>query len=200
VSYQAKGPDIGVWHMEEVPKLQPFWRDGAAVGAAIVAGLALSQCSLIGLPRSRVSFPDQGNVLLKTIHLARNVLDRSAMIGFSLAVAGLVRVLREPSHCRRLLVRQPGVAACAAVAAALAAGAVNTAVWGAWWIEFQSPWVAPHRIFFPLAQRHVSNCVLGVWAFLALSGLQTRGRNWVNWLGWTLGVTAVVNSVVWYFP
>ena len=43
-------------------------------------------------------------------------------------------------------------------------------------------------------------CVLAVWAFLALVGLWTSGRNWVNWLGCAIGLLTVVNLALRCLP
>jgi hypothetical protein len=187
--------------MEDARLRHPSALDVLALATVIVVGLVVSQYSPIGIQPRTWDFSYPGNLFLAGVHKARHALNAAAPVGFGLAVVGFARVLREPRPRRRRLFRQPGVAACAAIAAALAAGAVNTAVWVVRWLEFHEEWLSPRAsMFFTLAGRHVSDCVLGAWAFLALGGLWSPGRNWVNRLGWALGVLALVNTVLWCLP
>jgi hypothetical protein len=92
------------------------------------------------------------------------------------------------------LFRQPGVVA------ALITAAANTTLWLVRWIELQEALPLPVHTLFEIAARHVSFCVLAVWAYLAFGGLWASGRNWVNWAGGTLGALAILNSVLWCLP
>lgn len=146
--------------------------------------------------------PLDGNIIVDGLNKVRRVLDTAMPAFLGLAVLGFVRVLRERRETRRLLLLQPGVAACAALVAALCAAAANAALWLVRWIEHQEQWSSTS---FPLAvfrcaEGHGGHCVIAVWAFLALGGLWASGRNWVNRLGGTLGVLVVLKTVLWCLP
>jgi hypothetical protein len=190
--------DRRAFYVDNAELRKPSWLDVvtlAAVGAAMVA---FYQCGWIrALPRQ---FPSDGSLIVDGLHEARRILNAVMTVGFGLAVVGFVRVLREPSQARSLLFRQPGVAACAAMVAALITAGANTTLWLVRWIELQVAMPFPVDTLFAIAERHVSFCIVAVWTYLALGGLGAPGRNWVNWLGGTLGVLAVLNSVLWCLP
>jgi hypothetical protein len=180
----------------------PSWLDVVTLAAVVAAVVAFYQCGWIrALPRTRVFAPD-GNLIIDGLHEARHVLGLVMPVGFALATVGFARALREPKPARRLLFRQPGVAACAAMVAALITAVANTTLWLVRSIEFQEVWLTNGflSILLEIALRHVSFCVLAVWAYLAFGGLWASGRNWVNWVGGTLGVLAILNSVLWCLP
>jgi hypothetical protein len=178
----------------------PSWLDLVTLAAVVAAVVAFYQCGWIrALPRTRVFAPD-GNLIIDGLHETRHVLGLVMPVGFALATVGFARALREPKPARRLLFRQPGVAACAAMVAALITAVANTTLWLVRWIEFQEALPFPVHTLFEFAARHVSFCVLAVWAYLAFGGLWASGRNWVNWVGGTLGVLAILNSVLWCLP
>jgi hypothetical protein len=187
--------------MDDVHRERPSWIDVLALVTVIVVGVALGWYSRNKLHRGTWDFVPPRNVFLSGARQARHFLDVATPVGFGLAVVGLARVLREPRSRRRLLLGQPGAAACAALVAALGAGAANTAIWTVRWFEFGEQWATPGAgMFFNLAARNVSYCILAAWAFLAFGGLWTHGRNWVNWLGCALGMLAVAKTVLWCLP
>jgi hypothetical protein len=181
----------------------PSWLDViilAAVAAAVVAFYNFGW--IRALPRTRVFAPDE-NAIIDALHEVRHVLSSAMPVGFALAVVGFARVLREPKPARRLLFRQPGVAACAAMVAALIVAAANTTLWLIRWIEFGDEWLPtgfPANILLEIAASHVGYCVIAVWAFLGLGGLCASGLNWVNWLGSALGILAVLLALLWCLP
>jgi hypothetical protein len=141
------------------------------------------------------------SAFINGIHTARHIADQLTPVVFGFALVGLARVLREPAPRRRLLFRQPGVAACAAIGAALTSGGVKTAIWIVCSFEFSAPWATPSvALVIDLGARPMGFCVLAVWAFLALVGLWTSGRNWVNWLGCAIGLLTVVNLALRCLP
>ena len=108
------------------------------------------------------------------------------------------------SRQRGILFRQPGVAACTRrVVSALITAGTTPVLWLVRRIEFQedSEWLShgfPLGILFEIAARHASFCVVAVWAFLAIGGLWSFGRSWVNWLGATVGAYArFLNAFLW---
>ncbi len=182
----------------------PTWLDWiivAALGAALVA------CYKVGWitpPRKTPVFESDANSLSARLHDARHFLNCATPFGIAVAIAGFARVLREPRPARCLLFRQPGVAACAAVVAALITAGANTALWLVRWIEFQEQWLSngfPVQILSEIVARHVNICVIAAWAYMAFGGIWARrGANWVNWLGGTLGILAVFKTLLWYVP
>jgi hypothetical protein len=173
----------------------------ATLGAALVACYKLGW---ITPPRRTPVFESDANSLSARLHDARHILNSAMPFGIALAIAGFARALREPRPARILLFRQPGVAACAALVAAMITAGANTALWLVRWIEFQEQWLSngfPAQILFDIAARHVSISVIAAWAYLAFGGMWARpGGNWVNWLGLTLGILAVFNTLLWYVP
>jgi hypothetical protein len=180
---------------------KPSWIDVLALAAVIVVAVVLRQCGQI-IPAWRPwDFVPPENAFIVVARNVRRVLETLTPSIFGFAVVGFSRVLRQPRPRRILQFRQPGVAACAAIVAALAAGTVNTAVWMVRWFEFGEQWLTPSAgMVINLAARHVSSCVLAAWAFLACGGLWTPGRNWVNRLGCALGILLLVNSVLEWLP
>jgi len=180
---------------------KPSWIDLLALAAVVVVAWAIIRYYQTDLhPRSSDFVPAE-NAFLDGARKVRFFLDRVTPACFGLAVVGLVRVFRESRPRRRLMFRQPGVAACAAFAAALAAGAVNMAVWTVRWLEFSEAWLTPGEgMVIALALRQLPYCILAAWAFLAFGGLWTHGRNWVNWLGCAIGIVAIVDLIVEWLP
>ena len=147
-----------------------------------------------GIWESGVLLDDPRSKGVRAVH---HVVEWLTPAVFGLAAVGLARALREPMPGRASLFRQPGVAACAAIVAALAAGAMNTAVWTIRWLEFSEPWLTPApAMLIDQSAWYLGPCVLAVWAFLAVAGVWMPGRNWVNRLGWAIGSLAVVGSVL----
>lgn len=181
----------------------PTWLD-VIIAAALAA--ALFACYQLGWIRAHEKTPvfeRDPNSISAWLHEARYILSSAMQIGIILAIVGFARVLREPKSARRLLFRQPGVAACAAIVAALITAGANTALWLVRYVEFHDMWLTtgfPVNVLFDLAERHVSISVIAAWAYLAFGGVWARGRNWVNWLGGTLGFLAVLNTLLWYVP
>jgi hypothetical protein len=178
----------------------PTWHDVIIAGALAAALFACYQLGWIRTPeKTRFFAPDPSSVIA-WLHEARHLLSSGTPIGIALAIVGFARVLREPKPARRLLFRQPGVAACAAIVAALITAGANTALWLVRWIEFQEQWLrsgVPVQVLFDISTRHVSISVIAAWAYLGFGGVWARGGNWVNWLGGTLGVLAVFNTLLW---
>jgi hypothetical protein len=183
--------------------MQKFsWVDILALGAAVAGALALKHfCwDAVYHPWAWNFVPTQ-NAFINGIHKARHIADELTPVVFGFAMVGLARVFREPAPHRRLLFRQPGVAACAAIVAALAAGGARTAIWIVFWFEYSAPWATPSiAMVIDLGARPMGFCVLAVWAFLASVGLWTPGRNWVNWLGCAIGLLTVVNLALRCLP
>jgi hypothetical protein len=197
---RRESKDQRAFDVDNAELRNPSWLDVvtlAAVGASVVVFYQFGW--IRALPRQ---FPSDGNPILDGLHEARRVLHAVMSVGLGLAVVGFVRVLREPRQARSLLFRQPGVAACAAMVAALMTAGANTALWFVRWIEFQEVWLSNGflSVLLEIAARHASFCVVAVWAYLAFGGLWASGRNWVNWLGGALGVLALLNSVLWCLP
>jgi hypothetical protein len=182
----------------------PTWLDVIIAGALAAALFTCYQLGWIRTPeRTRFFAPDPSPVIA-WLHQARHLLSSGTPIVIALAIVGFARVLREPKLERRLLFRQPGVAACAAIVAALFTAGANTALWLVRLLEFQEQWLSngfPDAILLDGASRHLSISVIAAWAYLAFGGMWARrGGNWVNWLGGTLGVLAVFNTLLGYVP
>jgi hypothetical protein len=143
-------------------------------------------------------------MIVDGMHKARHFLNAATPVGFGLALVALAWVFREPLPRRRRLFLQPGVSACVAFVAALLAGTANGAMWTIRWLEFHEQWLAGSRVttnvLFSSAQSYLPFCIVAAWVFLALGGLWTQGRNWINRLGIALGVMAVVHSLLWCLP
>jgi hypothetical protein len=184
-----------------IPMQKPSWIDILALAAVIVGAVALRwHCQIELHPRVGNFLPPE-KAFINVARNVRHVVEEVTPAVFGFAVVGFARVLREPAPRRRLLFRQPGVAACAAMVAALAAGAVNTAIWAVRRWEFSEAWLNPGpAMAITLGARHLSYCVLAVWAFLAVGGSWTPGRNWVNRLGCVIGSLVVVDSVLRCLP
>jgi hypothetical protein len=182
----------------------PTWLDWITLAGLAAAFVACFKLGWIRPPTKTPVFELDAISLSARLHDARHTLNSAMPFGIALAIAGFARVLREPKPARRLLFRQPGVAACAAIVAALITAGANTALWLVRWIEFQEQWLSngfPVSILFDIAARHLSISVIAAWAYLAFGGMWARrGRNWVNWLGGTLGILAVFNTLLWYVP
>jgi hypothetical protein len=182
----------------------PTWLDWITLAALTAALVACYKVGWITPPRKTPVFESDANSLSARLHDARHILNSATPFGIALAIAGFARVLREPRPARSLLFRQPGVAACAALVAALITAGANTALWLVRWIEFREQWLAngfPVQIVFESTTRHLTICVIAAWAYLAFGGAPARaGANWVNWLGGTLGILAVFNTLLWYVP
>jgi hypothetical protein len=177
------------------------WIDTVTIAAVIIGAIALGWFSEIELhPRAWRSGSPAGG-FISGARKVRDLIDDMTPAVFGFAVVGLARALWESDADRRLLFRQPGVAACAAAVAALAAGVMSTAMWAVRCWEFSEPSGSPRlAMVITYAARHLTSSVLVIWAFLALSGLWMRGRNWVNWLGCAIGFLAIVNSALWFLP
>ncbi len=182
----------------------PTWLDWITLAALTAALVACYKLGWITKPRKTPVFESDANSLSARLHDARHILNSATPFGVALAIAGFARVLREPRPARSLLFRQPGVAACAALVAALITAGANTGLWLVRWIEFREQWLSngfPLQILSEIVARHVNICVIAAWAYLAFGGIWVRrGGNWVNWLGGTLGVLAVFNTLLWYVP
>jgi hypothetical protein len=197
---QRESKDRRAFDVDNAELRSPSWLDVVTLAAVVAAVVAFYQCGWVrASPRH---FPSDGNLIVDGLHEARRVLNAVMPVSFGLAIVGFVRVLREPRQLRSLLFRQPGVAACAAMVAALITAGANAALWLVRSIEFQEAWLSNGflSMVLEIAARHVSFCVLAVWAYLAFGGLWASGRNWVNWVGGTLGVLAILNSVLWCLP
>jgi hypothetical protein len=177
-----------------------FRIDMLALTAVIAGAAALRFYCQIELHPGVWDFGLADNAFINGARKARHFVEALLPVVFGFAAVGFARVLREPAPNRRLLFRQPGVAACGAIMAAFAAGWVNIAVWAVGRLEFSSQWgTFSAAMVISQGERHLSHCVFAVWAFLAVGGLWTPGRNWVNWLGCTIGSLAAVNSALWYW-
>jgi hypothetical protein len=143
-------------------------------------------------------------MIVDGMHKARHFLNAATPVGFGLALVAFAWVFREPLPRRRRLFLQPGVSACVAFVAALLAGTANGAMWTIRWLEFHEQWLAGSHTttnaLFSSAQSDLPFCIVAVWVFLALGGLWTRGRNWINRLGIALGIMAVVHRLLWCLP
>ena len=189
--------------LEDRGQLALSLREAAVLVVVVIGSVALRQYGWAGESTGRWDSRSDANIIIDGLHKARHLLNAATPIGFGLAVAAFARMLREPLPRRKHLFLQPGGAACVALVAALLAGAANSAAWAVRRFEFHEPWLAGSsttNILFSSAQSHLTFCVLAVWAFLAFSGLWTRGRNWINRLGITLGILAVVHSLLWCLP
>ena len=191
-------------HLDNSRIRYPTWLDVIIAAALAAALFACYQLGWIRTPeRTRFFAPDPSSVIA-WLHEARHLLSSGIPIGIALAIVGFARVLREPKPARRLLFRQPGVAACAAIVAALITAGANTALWLVRLLEFQEQWLSsgfPVAILLDSASRHLSISVIAAWAYLAFGGMWARrGGNWVNWVGGTLGALAVLNTLLGYVP
>ena len=178
----------------------PSRLDVVTLAAVVLAGGAIYT---FGWTRVLTNhFPPDENVIIAALRNVRQILNSAMPIGFGLAIAGVARVLREPMEKRRQLFLQPGVAACAAMLAALIVATANMTLSLVRWIEFQEQ--SQPSVFvtalWPIGASHASFSVLAVWIYLALGRLWASGRNWVNWLGGTLGVLVVLNALLWCLP
>jgi hypothetical protein len=181
----------------------PSWLDVITLALVVAALVACYQCGWLRMSTKTRVFLPQGNILIDGLHEFRHILTNAMPVVLGLAVVGFARVLREPRPARVLLFRQPGVAACAAMVAALITAGANTGLWVVRWVEFREEWLSrgfPVSVLFDIAARHVSFCVIAVWVYLAIGGMWAPGRNWVNWLGGTLGVLSVLNAFLWCLP
>jgi hypothetical protein len=180
---------------------RPTRADLLALAAVIVGAAALRAWGRIELYPGHWDFSPPDNTVLQGARLLRRVVEEMTPAVFGFAAVLLAQVIREPAVRRRMMFRQPGVAASAAIVAALAAGMVNTAIWMVRWLEFAESWLTPGpSTVIRLASRYLGPCVLSVWGFLIAGRLWTSQRNWVNGLGLVLGVVAILYSVLWYLP
>lgn len=181
----------------------PAWVDVITLAAVITALAAFYQCGWIRTSRLAADFFPHGNILIDGLHDVRHVLRIAMPVILGLAFVGFARALREPRQSRVVMFRQPGVAACAALVAAFFTGGANTLLCVARWVEFREVHGTTGfavSILFDIAARYVSFCVIAVWVYLAIGGSWAPGRNWVNWLGCTLGVLGVLSAFLWCLP
>ena len=178
----------------------PSRLDVLTLAAVVLAGGAIYACGWTSVLTSHFS-PDE-SVFIVAFQKGRQIFNSALPVGFGLAIVGVARVLREPRETRRQLFLQPGVAACAAMLAALIVASANMALSLVRWIEFQEQSQLSGFVtaLWPIAASHASFSVLAVWIYLALGGLWASGRNWVNWLGGALGVLVVLNALLWCLP
>ncbi|MGO9466287.1 MAG: hypothetical protein ACLQIB_08230 [Isosphaeraceae bacterium] len=184
-----------------VPMQKPSWVDALALVVVVAVAVVLGEYNPVELHPRFWDFIPPENAFVSGARKLRQFVEALTPASFGFAVVGLARALREPRPSRRLVFRQPGVAACAAIVAAIAAGIVSTSAWIVRWLEFREPWLTPGAgMVIGGAASRVSYCILATWAFLACGGLWAWGRNWVNWLGCALGILLLVNSVLGWLP
>ena len=180
----------------------PSWLDFITLAAVITALAAFYQCGWIRTSRSAADFFPHGNILIDGLHDVRHVLRIAMPVILGLAFVGFAQ--RSASRVSASgSVSPAGVAACAALVAAFFTGGANTLLCVVRWVEFREVHGTTGfavSILFDIAARHVSFCVIAVWVYLAIGGSWAPGRNWVNWLGCTLGVLGVLSAFLWCLP